>query len=74
MRNNVEFKEATTTLTLLVLTCIGILTLINVYHMIWTIVSGCRVKRRMKALEKIRQQNILIAREKNKIKEDYEAY
>ena len=67
MRNNLKSKEATFTLTILILTTIGILTLINVFNMIWTVITGCRKKRRMKALEKIRQKNILIEREKKKV-------
>ena len=64
MRNNAASQESTLALTILVLTSIGILTMINITSMVWSIVTGCKKKFRMKALEKIRKQNIMIAREK----------
>ena len=64
MRNDVTSHDTTMTLTILVLTSIGILALINIFNMLFSIVKGCQKKCRRKTLEKIRQKNIMIAREK----------
>ena len=64
MRNNVASLDTTMSLEVFVLTSIGILASISIFNMFCSIIIGCKKKCRMKALEKIRQQKIMIAKEK----------